>query len=92
MAVGHIEWLARDVVLGNRWGDLREILEARLGYRFEPGRQRDQLRLTERCAKERDAEGNSEHLRRRHLNVWIASRGAETGASEDEVITVQQVG
>jgi hypothetical protein len=87
----HIERLARDVVLWNRWADLREIFEACLGYRFEPGRQRDQLRLTERCAKERNAEGDSEHLRRRHLNVWIASRSAEAGAAKDEVITIQQV-
>src|SRR4051812_4266012 len=87
----NLQWFPGRVVLGNGWTDLRKVPDPCLGCRFKPGCQRNQLRLTERRAEERNAEGDSEHLCRRHLNVRVATRRPEAGAAEDKVIAIQQV-
>src|SRR5215470_16497563 len=87
-----VEWLACDVIVGDRGCELRQVLGPLISHCLEPRSERDQLRLAERSAEEGEAERDAENVRGRYLHVRVASRSAETRAAEDEVIAVQEIG
>src|SRR5689334_22416149 len=89
--MSRVERLACDVIIRNRRCELRQVPGALLGYRLETRRKLDQLALAEGGAKERDAEWNPKHVGGRHLYVGIPSGGAETRATENEVIAIEEI-